>query len=57
MVTMKKREDLDEMSYEVFLDHCDNIDVADTDGSCFPLKLQNYSFKPLRNSFYKGYSK
>ena len=50
----EEEEDLDEMSYEVFLDHCDNIDVADSDGSFFPLKLQNYSFKPLRNGGLHG---
>ncbi len=46
--------DDDEVPYEVFLDHCDIVDLNDSDASYFCLKLQNYSFRALRNGGMRG---
>jgi hypothetical protein len=40
--------------YEVFLDHCDTVDLNDSDASFLCLKLQNNSFRPFRNCGIQG---
>jgi hypothetical protein len=47
-----EEEDIDELPYEAFLDHCDSEDGNDTD--FLSMKLQNYSFRPMRNGGMHG---
>ena len=49
-----EEEENDEVPYELVLDNCDASDLNDSDPTFFSLKLENYSFKPLRNGGLRG---
>jgi hypothetical protein len=50
----KEDDEYEEMSYELFMEHCDILHADDTNASLFPEQLQNYSFKPIRHAGFHG---
>jgi hypothetical protein len=42
-------EEHEEIPYDMFLDYCGNDDTNDNDPTLFSGKLQDFSFKPIRN--------
>ena len=49
-VGVEEEEEYVEIPYHLFLQHCDDDDVDDTDPTLLLGKLQKFSFKPIRNN-------